>query len=296
MFTIFAEYFSTKTQAMKPLTFSRGAILIALIIGASQLKSNAQTGSDIVINQIYGGGGNSGATFTHDFIELFNNSSEPKDISGWSVQYASAAGSSWTYIPIRSGLIMPGTYFLIQLSSSGENGSPTPEADLEGSINMSSTSGKVILCSDSLERIGTNPDDEGIIDKVGYGSSSSSFETNPAPSASNTKSIQRLTDGVDTNDNAVDFIAETPNPRSSTSAVLTENLIRKEKSTKVIHKSTSGEITIQSEGNVKDVTLISMDGKIEKFTSNQFSTNQKGMLTLIIQTETDLIFEKIIKE
>lgn len=27
--------------------------------------------ADVVISQVYGGGGNSGAPFTHDFIELF---------------------------------------------------------------------------------------------------------------------------------------------------------------------------------------------------------------------------------
>jgi uncharacterized protein len=47
----------------------------------------------IVISQVYGGGGNSGAPYTHDFIELFNRSSEPVSLAGWSVQYASATGS-----------------------------------------------------------------------------------------------------------------------------------------------------------------------------------------------------------
>ena len=26
-----------------------------------------------MISQVYGGGGNSGATYTHDFVELYNN-------------------------------------------------------------------------------------------------------------------------------------------------------------------------------------------------------------------------------
>jgi len=48
-----------------------------------------------VISQIYGGGGNSGATFTNDFVELFNPGSQPVSVAGWSVQYASSVGTTW---------------------------------------------------------------------------------------------------------------------------------------------------------------------------------------------------------
>jgi hypothetical protein len=37
-------------------------------IGALQTDT-----SKVVISQVYGGGGNTGATYTHDFIELFNS-------------------------------------------------------------------------------------------------------------------------------------------------------------------------------------------------------------------------------
>jgi hypothetical protein len=47
----------------------------------------------VVVSQVYGGGGNSGATYTHDFIGLFNRGSSPASVAGWSVQYASATGT-----------------------------------------------------------------------------------------------------------------------------------------------------------------------------------------------------------
>ncbi|MGV7841173.1 lamin tail domain-containing protein, partial [Mycobacterium kansasii] len=47
----------------------------------------------VVISQVYGGGGNSGASYTHDFIELFNPTGSPVDLTGWKVRYASAAGT-----------------------------------------------------------------------------------------------------------------------------------------------------------------------------------------------------------
>src|SRR5574341_980987 len=48
---------------------------------------------DIVISQVYGGGGNTGATYTHDFIELFNRGTTSTSVDGWSVQYTSATGT-----------------------------------------------------------------------------------------------------------------------------------------------------------------------------------------------------------
>ncbi|MDQ3322469.1 MAG: lamin tail domain-containing protein [Acidobacteriota bacterium] len=54
------------------------------------------TCSGIVINEIYGGGGNSGATFNQDYVELYNNGSVNVDISNYSLQYASATGAAAT--------------------------------------------------------------------------------------------------------------------------------------------------------------------------------------------------------
>src|SRR5678810_2419 len=84
--------------------------------------------SNIVISQIYGGGGNSGATLRNDFIELFNRGNSPVTVTGWSVQYASASGSSWDRTML-TGVIQPGQYYLIQ-EAEGAGGSaslPTPD-------------------------------------------------------------------------------------------------------------------------------------------------------------------------
>src|SRR5262249_9124828 len=73
--------------------------------------------TSVKISQVYGGGGNSGSTYTNDFIELYNQGSTPVDISGWSVQYSSAGASTWTPTSIcASGpcIIQPGHYFLVQ--------------------------------------------------------------------------------------------------------------------------------------------------------------------------------------
>ncbi|WP_448548579.1 lamin tail domain-containing protein [Xanthomonas translucens] len=51
--------------------------------------------AQVVISQVYGGGGNSGATYKSDFVELHHNGNQAVSLAGWSLQYASAAGSSW---------------------------------------------------------------------------------------------------------------------------------------------------------------------------------------------------------
>src|SRR5438105_1294393 len=40
--------------------------------------------TSLVISQVYGGGGNTGAPWRNDFIELFNPTTNGVDISGWS--------------------------------------------------------------------------------------------------------------------------------------------------------------------------------------------------------------------
>src|SRR5438093_11005413 len=73
----------------------------------------AQGSPNVVISQLYGGGGNLSATVTNDFIELFNRGTSSVDITGWSVQYASASGTSWDRT-LLNGTIQPGQYYLIQ--------------------------------------------------------------------------------------------------------------------------------------------------------------------------------------
>jgi hypothetical protein len=73
----------------------------------------AQGSSDLVISQIYGGGGNAGAPYRNNFVELFNRGDIPVSVAGWSVQYSSANASDWQ-VTLLSGVVPPGRYFLIQ--------------------------------------------------------------------------------------------------------------------------------------------------------------------------------------
>ena len=70
--------------------------------------------AQVVISQVYGGGGNAGATYSNDFIELYNRGTAAVNITGWSVQYASANGTTWSLTTLPSVSIQPGKYFLIK--------------------------------------------------------------------------------------------------------------------------------------------------------------------------------------
>ena len=81
------------------MTFNRFSfrILASLLAFCSAFLSMSKTAvaateTSVVISQVYGGGGNSGATYKNDFVELFNPTAAPVSLAGWSVQYASSHG------------------------------------------------------------------------------------------------------------------------------------------------------------------------------------------------------------
>lgn len=181
----------------------------------------------VVVSQIYGGGGNSGATYTHDFIELYNAGASAVDLTDWSMQYASAAGSSWQ-VTTLSGSIAPGGYYLIQQAVGSGGTTPLPPPDATGATAMSATAGKVALVSNATTLTGSCPTGDAIVDFVGYGATANCFEgTGPTPAPSNTTAVLRLDNGnQDTDDNAADFETGAPNPRNSgTGSTPTETLI-----------------------------------------------------------------------
>jgi Lamin Tail Domain/Immunoglobulin domain/Domain of unknown function DUF11 len=192
---------------------------------ASDLTTINSSGSatNIVISQVYGGGGNTSASYQNDFVELFNPLPNAVDLSAWSVQYASSTGNSWSANKINlTGSIQPYHYYLIQMASEAAVGALLPTADAANtSINMSASSGKVALVNSQTALTATNPVGlSGVIDFVGYGSANAFEGAGAAPSPNNNAtSLVRKNGGyTDTNNNAGDFtIASPPTPRNSAS-------------------------------------------------------------------------------
>ncbi|MDI1445972.1 lamin tail domain-containing protein [Polyangium sp. 6x1] len=186
--------------------------------GTAAPPASAPCASTVVISQVYGGGGNSGATYKSDFVELHNRGSTSVSLAGWSVQYASAAGTTWLVTNL-SGTIAPGGYYLVQ-QASGATGSALPASDATGTTNMSAAAGKIALVDATAALTGGCPSSSHIMDFVGYGNTASCFEgSSAAPGASSAaQSIQRLTGAcVDTDDNSADFATSQVAPRSTAS-------------------------------------------------------------------------------
>src|SRR5438876_6495939 len=198
-------------------------LLLAVLAGLLVFPSAAGAGaSGVVVSQIYGGGGNTGATFRNDYVELFNAGSGTVDLSGWTVQYATAAGTTWQTTAL-SGTIEPGRYYLVQLASNADVGSALPPADSTGTSNLGGTSGKIALVRDATvlscgASAGSCSADSLVEDLVGYGSASDFEGAGSAAGLSNTSAALRANDGcTDTGDNATDFTAAAPTPRNSAS-------------------------------------------------------------------------------
>jgi DNA/RNA endonuclease G (NUC1) len=169
----------------------------------------------VVISQVYGGGGNSGATYTNDFIELFNPSGQPVTMTGWSVQYASSGGTSWAVTPLPSGATIPaGGYYLVH-ESKGTGGSVTTTADASGTIAMSATAGKVILAATTTALSGTCPAG---VDEVSFGTAATNCGNGTTATLSNTTAALRGDQGCKyTPDLSADFAVAAPAPRNSAS-------------------------------------------------------------------------------
>jgi hypothetical protein len=190
--------------------------LVLLVLVA--LTSQAQ----VVISQVYGGGGNSGAPFTNDFIELFNRGSVAQDLTGWSVQYASTSGTTWAVTNLTNVTLAPGKYYLIQQAAGTTPSAALPTPDATGTIAMSGTNGKVLLANVTTAQTGANPTGSQIIDFVGFGTANAYEGTAAVAALTNTTAAIRLNGGcTDNNQNSTDFSTGTPTPRNSSTAANT---------------------------------------------------------------------------
>ncbi|HCY64220.1 MAG TPA: hypothetical protein DHV59_15645 [Oxalobacteraceae bacterium] len=190
---------------------------LAIAACLAALSAPAAAVSNVVISQVYGGGGNSGATYRNDFIELFNRSAAPVSIHGWSLQYSSASGASWQVTTLPSLTLQPGQYLLLQQASGSGGTTSLPTPDAVDGIFMSSTAGKIILANTVTPVSDVRA--ASVLDLVGFGATANAFEgSGPAPAPSNTMAVVRAGNGcADTDNNGGDFAVAAPAPRNSSS-------------------------------------------------------------------------------
>ncbi|MGI8697298.1 MAG: lamin tail domain-containing protein [Mycobacteriales bacterium] len=202
----------------KRLVALPASIVIAAGVAVLAVSAPASAASpDVTISQVYGGGGNSGATLTNDFVELDNHGPSAVDLSGWSVQYASGTGSSWQVTPL-SGSVPVGAHYLIAEAAGSGGSTPRPTPDATGAIPTSATAGKIALVENAAAlTCGTQcAAAAGVHDFVGYCAANDAEGAHPAPAPSNTTADVRAAAGAtDTDDNAADFSTGSPDPRNT---------------------------------------------------------------------------------
>ncbi|SCX57156.1 hypothetical protein SAMN03159343_3595 [Klenkia marina] len=197
-----------------------GVAVTALVAsGLATAAPAAAVSPDVVVGEAYGGGGNSGATLTNDFVELRNDGPTAVDLSTWSVQYLSAsptATSRWQ-VTALTGSIAPGGNYLVQQAAGTGGTTPLPTADATGTTAMAAASGTVAVVQ------GTAPltcltaadcaADGRVRDLLGYGNAAVR-ESAPTGTLSSTTSASRGA-GPDTDSNAADFSVGAPTPTGS---------------------------------------------------------------------------------
>jgi len=208
------------------------AVLLCICAAGVWLASAGATSPNLVLSQVYGGGGNSGATYTHDFIELFNRGFTSVPLDGMSLQYGSTTGnigSNSAQLTPLSGFLAPGQYLLVREAQGAGGTTPLPSPDIvdDSPIALSATGGKVALvnattgldCGAAATPCGPGALAQ-IVDLVGYDGANLFEGASPAPTLSNTTAALRKDFAcTDTDSNVADFTAGPPSPRNRLSPV-----------------------------------------------------------------------------
>jgi hypothetical protein len=198
-------------------------LLTALALPLAAASARGSGAGSLVVGELFAAGGNSGAAYANDYVELFNRGSGAVAVDGWTLQYASASSTTWQATAL-SGTIPAGGRYLVQLASGGTNGAAMPAPDATGTSNLAVTGGKVALVDDATTlscgaSAGSCSAGASVEDLVGYGGAADYEGSGAAPPPSATTALARANGGCsDTDDNAADFATAAPDPQNSSSA------------------------------------------------------------------------------
>jgi hypothetical protein len=173
------------------------------------------TNQGLMIYAAYGGGGNSGAFYKQDYVVLWNGTNKHINLSGYSIQYASAAGTTWgsTQQTNLTGTINSKGYYLIRLAggSGGTDITSTYYSQIGSNTNMQASNFKLALMSTTTtitsgisSPIGDGTFGQYVVDFLGAGTANAFEGAAAAPAPSNTTMIYR-NKHKDTNQNSVDY-------------------------------------------------------------------------------------------
>lgn len=204
---------------MSPRIALRLALAASVTTAGTALPLSAHAvdqASPVVLSEVFGGGGNSGAPLANDFIELYNSSDAPVDLTGWSVQYASATGTSWQKTTLTGTIAPRSTFVVAEAAGANTAAGQLPKVDVTGTIAMSGTGGRVALVKDSTALVGLDVDAApSVVDYLGWGAAGDAVVA-PAPATTNATSVARTLPPAASWDNSKDWTTGAPTPGTVT--------------------------------------------------------------------------------
>lgn len=281
-------------------------IFTILGIAAIAAMGNAQ----IVISEVYGGGGGATAVYVNDFIELKNIGASSATLNNGILQYASATGTFNSYIALPASITLaPGQKYLVEMIASTPNtvGAPLPTADFQattntsisngntynGGFNMAAANGKIALATSNVQVSG--PTAANVLDFVGYGTANMWEGTGAAPAIDASTSATRT--GGDTNDNAADFAKLAPTPENMALSMAVSD-VNSAKINLVKNTYVGNAIVFGAKANVQ---IVNVNGQVVKTaavsenTTLDVSNLSKGMYIVTGDVNGQKVSQKIIK-
>ena len=221
---------------------------------ARTLTGNIKTAvPDVIITEVYGGGGNTGAPYKNDYVELYNTTSSDIDISRWSLQYYTYNGTGSAnnvFVFPENSIIEAEDYFLIQLAAGTNEASALPAPNATGTLALAGTNGKIILYTTNdaqtiTEQITSITSNANFKDYVPYGTAIPIWGTALVALSNTTSASRNVELGVYayTQDVGADFTVGTPNPQAGETYLSGTNTIQE---TRIY--AVNGKINFVSEG------------------------------------------------
>jgi phosphatidylserine/phosphatidylglycerophosphate/cardiolipin synthase-like enzyme len=207
-----------------PPRILRSSVLLALLALLTLAMPAAGAADHVVISEVE----TRGATAYDEFVELYNPTSNAVSLAGWSLQYKSATGTTWSNLATLSSgaTIPPRGFFLLGGTNvgGGYTGSATPDATFPA--GLADAGGHVRILDASAAEI----------DRLGWGTGNAAEGGSPAPAPSAYVPLERKAsagstasslwtggaeefegNGQDTNVNGSDFVLQSNgrNPQNS---------------------------------------------------------------------------------
>ncbi len=205
-----------------PNGFTVGVFLFFLIglgLGLAD-QAKAALADHVVINEVSIEGAVSAGGAYDDWVELYNPTAAPIDLSSWSIQKTNSSGASlykksFSGVGVNNSIIPAGGYLLIVRDHASTTQSLKDLADvLAAGSTFSLTNDNIIYLVNNNDNIASSTDLD-IIDFVGFGAAlfyeGSSAAANPLAGGS----IVRTSSGEDSDNNNVDFMqSSNPTPKN----------------------------------------------------------------------------------